>query len=288
MVSKEEFVQTLQQVKASSPKRKFSQSVDLIFNLKDLDLKKPEEQLDVWVPLVNPKGKIIKIAALVGPEMQEQAKANCDTVIMHDDFKRYEGKKKEIRKLAKTHDLFIAQANIMPDVAKFFGRVLGPRGKMPNPKAGCVVPTNANLKVLTERLKKMLHVVAKIQMSAKCSIGKEDMPDDKLIENIMAVYNTVLHALPQEQNNIKSILLKLSMGPVFKVGATAEEKAGKKVAARTQRAAEGAEKLAAEKKQDAAKEKPAEKAPEQAPAEEKPKKAAKPRAKKAEAAEVKP
>jgi large subunit ribosomal protein L1 len=269
MASKEEFIQTLQIVRANSPKRKFSQSVDLIFNLKDLDLKKPEEQLDVWVPLVNPKGKIIKIAALVGPEMQEQAKANCDLVIMHDDFKKYEGKKKEIRKLAKTNDLFIAQANIMPDVAKFFGRVLGPRGKMPNPKAGCVVPTNANLKVLTERLKKMLHVVAKIQLSAKCSIGKEDMADDKLIENIMGVYNTVLHALPQEQNNIKSIILKLSMGPPFKVGATAEEKAVKKKAAHEVKT-----------------EIPAEKAPEkkEAPAEEKPKKA--PKAKKAEAKEA--
>jgi large subunit ribosomal protein L1 len=273
MASKEEFIQTLQQVKANSPKKKFSQSVDLIINLKELDLKKPEEQVDVWVPLVNPKGKTIKIAAFVGPEMQEQAKANCDLVIIHDDFKKYEGKKKEIKKLAKTNDLFIAQANIMPDVAKYFGRVLGPRGKMPNPKAGCVVPPNANLKALTEKLKRTLHVVAKIQMSAKCSVGKEDMPDDKLIENIMTVYNAVLHALPQEINNIKSVILKLSMGPPFKVGATAEEKAGKKKAAHAV----------------ANKEAPAEKAPEKKaePARaEAPKKAAKPRVKKAEVKEA--
>lgn len=228
MVSKEEFTSALQQLKAASPKRKFSQSVDLIINLKELDLKKPEEQVDLWVPLTHPKGKAVKIAALVGPELQEQAKASCDTVITHDDFKRYEGKKKDIKKLARQHDYFIAQANIMPDVAKFFGRVLGPRGKMPNPKAGCVVPPNANLKALTEKLKKTLHVVAKTQLSAKCSVGKEDMPDDKLLENIMTIYNAVLHALPQEQNNIKSILLKYSMGPPLKVGATAEEKATKK------------------------------------------------------------
>ncbi len=275
MVSKEEFIQTLQIVRANSPKRKFAQSVDLIFNLKDLDLKRPEEQLDVWVPLANDRGKAVKIGAFVGPEMQVQAKTACETVITHDEFKKYEGKKKEIRKLAKTHDMFIAQANIMPDVAKFFGRVLGPRGKMPNPKAGCVVPPNANLKALTEKLKKMIHVVAKIQLSAKCSVGKEDMQDDKLIENIMTVYNAVIHSLPQELNNVKSVLLKLSMGPVFKVGATAEEKAGKKVAARTLRAAEGAEKLA--EKKEAAKE---------APKPEKPKKESKPRVKKAEAKEA--
>lgn len=228
MVSKEEFHNTLQQLKATSPKRKFAQSVDLIINLKELDLKKPEEQVDLWIPIAHAKGKQVRIAALVGPEMQEQAKAACDTVITHDQFKAYEGKKKDIRKLAKTHDFFIAQANIMPDVAKFFGRVLGPRGKMPNPKAGCVVPPNANLKTLTEKLKKTLHVVAKIQLSAKCSVGKEDMPDEQLLENIMTVYTAVLHALPQGQNNIKNILLKFSMGPPLKVGATAEEKATKK------------------------------------------------------------
>jgi large subunit ribosomal protein L1 len=283
MVSKEEFVQTLQQVKASSPKRKFAQSVDLIINLKELDLKKPEEQVDVWVPLVNPKGKVIKIAALVGPEMQEQAKANCDLVIMHDEFKKYEGKKKEIRKLAKTNDLFIAQANIMPDVAKFFGRVLGPRGKMPNPKAGCVVPPNVNLKALTDKLKRTLHVVAKTQLSAKCSIGKEDMPDEKLIENIMLVYNAVLHALPQEINNIKSVILKLSMGPPFKVGATAEERAGKKKAAHAVKT-ETAEK-APEKKEEPARAEAPKKAAKPAKADQSNRSSTLPRVKKAEAKE---
>jgi large subunit ribosomal protein L1 len=270
MVSKEEFKNTLQQLKASSPKRKFAQSVDLIINLKELDLKKPEEQVDVWVPLTFSRGKITKIAALVGPEMAEQAKTACETVIAQDEFKRYEGQKKAIKKLAKTHEYFIAQANIMPDVAKYFGRVLGPRGKMPNPKGGCVVPPNANLKALTEKLKRTLHVVAKTQLSAKCSVGKEDMPEDQLLENIMSVYNAVLHALPQEQNNIKSILLKFSMGPPLKVGATAEEKATKKRGVATSAAKPAAEA-------------PKAAAPAAAPAEKKPaaKKAAKPKAAKA-------
>ncbi|MEM4246882.1 MAG: 50S ribosomal protein L1 [Candidatus Woesearchaeota archaeon] len=275
MANKEEFIKTLQLVRANSPKRKFAQSIDLIFNLKDLDLKKPEEQLDVWVPLVHARGKPVRIAALVGPEMQEQAKANCDTVILHDDFKKYEGKKKEIKKLAKTNDFFIAQANIMPDVAKFFGRVLGPRGKMPNPKAGCVVPPNANLKALTEKLRKMLHIVAKTQLSAKCSIGKEDMKDEQLIENIMAVYNAVIHGLPQETNNIKSIMLKLSMGPVFKVGATTEENTRKNKLTNTVASKEAPSENTPERKTE--NEKKAQK--------EKPKKTSK--AKNSEAAEVK-
>lgn len=223
MITKEQVVSTLQKLKEISPKRKFSQSIDLIINLKDLDLKKPEEQLDTWVPLPFPRGKTTRIAALVGPELSEQSKANTDTTILHDEFKRYEGKKKEIKRLAKTHDFFIAQANIMPDVAKYFGRVLGPRGKMPNPKAGCVVPPNANLKALTDKLKKTIHIVAKTQLSAKCSIGKEDMPTEQLAENTMAVYNAVMHSLPKEANNIKNALLKYSMGPVLRIGEVEEK-----------------------------------------------------------------
>jgi large subunit ribosomal protein L1 len=235
MLHKEQFTKALQQLKEISPKRKFAQSIDLVINLKELDLKKPEEQVDLWIPLTHSRGKTVRIAALIGPELQEQAKAVCDTVIMHDDFKKYEGKKQDIKKLAKTHDLFIAQANIMPDVAKFFGRVLGPRGRMPNPKAGCVVPPNANLKALTDKLKKTLHVTAKTQLSAKCSVGKQDMADEQLLENIMTVYNSVLRALPQEDNNIKSVLLKYSMGPPLRIGAADEApKASKKTAQKAQ------------------------------------------------------
>lgn len=230
MISKEDVISTLKKLKETSPARKFSQSVDLILNLKELDLKKPEEQLDLWIPLAHDRGRPVRIAALVGPELLDQAKATCDTAIAHDEFKRFEGKKQDIKKLARDHDLFIAQANIMPDVAKYFGRVLGPRGKMPNPKAGCVVPPNANLKTLTEKLKRMLHVVAKTQLSAKCSVGKQDMLEEQLAENIMTVYNAAIHALPQEHNNIKSVMLKYSMGPVLRVGAAGEEKAGKKKA----------------------------------------------------------
>lgn len=267
MVAKEDFVNALKQLKEISPKRKFAQSVDLILNLKELDLKKPEEQLDVWVPLAHVKGKPKRIAALVGPEMVEQAKSACDMVITHDQFKAYEGKKKDIRTLAKRNDMFIAQANIMPDVARYFGRVLGPRGKMPNPKGGCVVPNNANLKVLIEKLRRTLHVVAKTQMSAKCSIGKEDMPDEQLIENIMAVFDTVIRALPQGQNNLKNVLLKYSMGPPLKVGATAAEKAA------------GKKKAAVKGNKPTAEAKPAAAPKPEAPAEKKaaPKKAAKPK-----------
>ncbi len=241
-MEKKQFIEAIQALKAL-PKRKFKQTYDFVINLRQLDLKKPEEQIELWVKLPFDKGKPTKIGALVGPELAEQAKANCDIVIMHDDFPRYAADKKGIKKLARTYDYFIAQANIMPDVAKTFGRVFGPRGKMPNPKAGCVVPPNANLKALTENLRKTIKVSAKIQPSAKAMVGKEDMPDEQIAENIMAVWSSVLPKLPQEAFNIKSVLLKLTMSQPVKItekGIEAPPQAPEK-AAKKPKAAKGGE-----------------------------------------------
>ena len=215
-MDKKQFIEAIQALKAL-PKRKFKQTYDFIINLRHLDLKKPEEQVEVWVQLPFDKGKPTKIAALVGPELADQAKANCDFVVTHDNFPRYAANKKEIKKLSRTYDYFIAQANIMPDVAKTFGRVFGPRGKMPNPKAGCVVPPNANLKQLAERLRKTIKVSAKLQPSAKVIVGTEDMPDEQVADNMQAVYSNVLQKLPQEAFNIKSVLLKLTMSQPVKI-----------------------------------------------------------------------
>ncbi|MBI4145816.1 50S ribosomal protein L1 [Candidatus Woesearchaeota archaeon] len=199
------------------PQKKFKQTYELIINLRDLDLKKPEEQVELWVQLPADRGIPTKIAALVGPELAEQAKTSCDTVILHDQFPRYAADKKTVKKLAATHTYFIAQANIMPDVAKTFGRVLGPRGKMPNPKAGCVVPPNANLKTLTEKLRKTVKVSAKVQPSIKVAVGTQNIKEEQVAENISAIHTSVVQKLPEEQANIRNIMLKLTMSPPVKI-----------------------------------------------------------------------
>ncbi len=198
--------------KAREQKRNFPQSFDLIFNLKDLDLKKPDQQVDFFATLPFSPKKKVRICALVGPEMEQDAKAVVDTVIVQDDFQRYGKDKKAARKLAKQHDFFVAQANFMAQVASAFGRVFGPRGKMPNPKAGCVVPPKAPLKPLYERLQKTVKVSAKKDPIVQCVIGYDGMTDEQVADNIMALYDQLIHHLPQERNNIKSAFLKTTMG----------------------------------------------------------------------------
>jgi large subunit ribosomal protein L1 len=216
-MNKENFEKAIELVKNNSPKRNFKQAYDLIINLKDLNLKKPDQQVSNWAVLRYGKGKKSRTCALIGPELADTAKESCDTVIMQDEFPKYIADKKLVKKLAKEHDFFIAQANIMPDVAKTFGRILGSRGKMPNPKVGCVVPPNANLKPLVEKLQKTIGLIAKTQLSIKCLIGTQDMKDEEVVDNILTVYNNLIHTLPAEINNIKNIQLKFTMGPLVTI-----------------------------------------------------------------------
>ena len=216
-MQKEELQSALQKAKDFSEKRGFSQTYDLIINLKGLDLKKPEHQIDSSITLPHTRGKKIKVCALVGAELIEQAKSVCDFSINSDSFEKYKDKK-ELKKLANSYDFFIAQANIMPKVATSFGRVFGPRGKMPNPKSGGVVPPNANLKPLYEKMQRTIRVTNKSAPVIQSAIGTEEMKLSDVTENGMAVYNTIIHALPNEKHNIKDIYVKLTMSKPVKLG----------------------------------------------------------------------
>ncbi|MFC1728231.1 50S ribosomal protein L1 [Nanoarchaeota archaeon] len=209
-------IEALKKAKEASKKRNFAQSVDLIITLKGLDMKKPDNQVDLFIVLHHPKGKESKVCALIGPETKESAKT-CDKVILEDEFKKYQTDKKLLKNLVNDYDFFIAQANLMPKIATTFGRVLGPNGKMPNPKAGCVVPPKANLGPVVEKLKNTIRASAKVQPMIQCIIGKEDMDEKQIVDNILTVYKQIASHVPNESNNIKSVLIKLTMGKPVKV-----------------------------------------------------------------------
>lgn len=209
-MKKEDIIRTLEKIKQTSKKRAFAQKVDLIINFRDLDLKKPEHQVDTFLALPKNRSKKAKVCALIGPELQTQAKTNTDKFILHDQFATLD--KKTIKKLASEYDYFIAQANLMADVAKTFGRILGPRNKMPNPKAGCVVPPNANLQTLVEKLRNTIRIFVKTQLNYKTIVGDENSNPEDVAENILAIHKTLTSTLPSEDKNIKNTLLKLTMG----------------------------------------------------------------------------
>jgi large subunit ribosomal protein L1 len=182
-------------------KKKFEQTVDLIINLQKFDVKKNALNIFVNIPY---KIRDKKICAFL--EIKNQ---NVET-ITKSEFPKYSGKK-EIKNLVNKFDFFIAQASLMPSVATTFGKVLGPAGKMPSPQLGILM--NADDKSISEVIDKINHSV-KIKTkenSIKLPIGKENMKDEEIIENIIIVYNTVLKNLVKNKENIKNVEIKFTM-----------------------------------------------------------------------------
>lgn len=214
MMDKKDILHTLKQARQSAKKRKFNQTVDLIINLKNLDMKKETDRVNTYLVLPHELGKKIKVAALVGQELSTKARATCDHTVLQENFKTIE--KKEINKITGEVDFFIAQANIMPQIASAFGKILGPKGLMPNPKAGCVVAPTADLKPVIEKLQKTVHPQTKNEPVIRVPVGIESMKDEQLVDNAFSVINNIVSSLPQEKNNVKSIMIKLTMGkPAF-------------------------------------------------------------------------
>tara|TARA_Y100000310_G_C20384227_1_gene669638 strand:- start:51 stop:755 length:705 start_codon:yes stop_codon:yes gene_type:complete len=211
--------ESLKKLRELSKKRKFNQSIDLIINLKQLDIKNPDHKVDVFLQLPKPKPKNPKICALIDKELSTKAKI-FDKVILKEDFPKYAKDKKLTKKLASSYDYFLAQANLMGDIATAFGKVLGPKGKMPNPKAGCIVPgVIPSLEPIKAKIDSTVRFVTKDQLVVKAPMGFEDMSDEDITENIFSSYNTVLHTIPREKDNIKSIFIKMTMSPAVEITA---------------------------------------------------------------------
>ncbi len=181
-------------------KRKFVQTVDLIVNLKNFDVRK--EALNTFVMV--PHGREKKLAGF----FTKRSKL-IDTITEEDFVKYKEGK--DIKKLAKSYDAFIAVAPMMGKVATKFGRYFGPMNKMPSPQAG-IIPKeeDAMINMMIEKMKKSIKVKNK-EMAIKIPVGKEDMSDDQLVENIAAAIKGLEKILPRKNDNVKEVLIKFTM-----------------------------------------------------------------------------
>ena len=188
-------------------KRNFDQTIDLIINLKGIDLKRDQLNLVITIPH---KIKDKKVGAF----LKERSKV-IDT-ITEPEFVKYKDKK-PMRNLVKKYDYFIAVAPLMPKVAMAFGKILGPAGKMPSPQLGIINnETDAEIKKTLDKIDTSLKVRLK-EASIKLSIGKESMKDEAIIENIKSVYSTIENALSKKKDNVRTVMIKFTMGKPVKV-----------------------------------------------------------------------
>jgi len=214
----QDIIKKIKELRENSPKRNFNQTIDLIINLKHIDIKKPDQKIDSFIALNYDKGKNSKTCIFLDKQLESKAKGLFDKIINKDDFPIYTDKK-QAKKIARTYDFFVAQNNLMTHVASTFGKFLGPLGKMPNPKSGCVVSPETNLEPLVKRLQKTVRLITKNEPIIKVTVGNQKMPDEEIADNISNVYNHLIHDLPQNESNIRSILIKFSMGPpVYLIG----------------------------------------------------------------------
>ncbi|MFZ5954990.1 MAG: hypothetical protein ACOYT4_01065 [Nanoarchaeota archaeon] len=187
-------------------KRKFIQTLDLIINLQNFDARK--ESINTFVELPNSPEK--KICAFL------TKKSKIVDTITKEEFDRYKNQR-DIKRLAKKYDFFIAVAPLMSSVATKFGRILGPSGKMPSPQAGIMPNDDDNsVKNMTDRMKKLVRIKSK-EKTLKIPVGKESMSDKELKENIEVIVNSLENVLPRKKDNIKNIMIKFSMTKSIKI-----------------------------------------------------------------------
>lgn len=209
----QEIIDAVKEAKEQAKPRNFTQSIDVIINIKDLDVRKPENRFSEEVALPNGRGKEIKIGVIADGELALAAKnAGVDVVISKEDLQEFGKDIKAAKKVVNSVDSFIAQADMMPLVGRFLGRILGPRNKMPKP-----VPASARIEPLLERVQSTIKVGVKQQPSIQILVGTQDMDDEKLAENIEAVLAVLDRNLEKGRNQIKSMYIKATMGSVVRV-----------------------------------------------------------------------
>lgn len=202
----------VKEAKEKSEKRKFTQTIELVLNLKDIDMKS-EGKLQEIVELPYSPEKPNRICVIGSGELALKArKANAERVVERAELESLAGKKRELRKIAGDYDFFIAEAPLMPTVGKVLGPVLGPRGKMPVP-----VPPSADIAGLIAKHRKTVVVRLRNQPILQCRVGSDNMKEEEITENIQTVLRAVEGKLKKGMKNIKFAYIKTTMGTPIKI-----------------------------------------------------------------------
>lgn len=188
---------------------KFDASVDVDIRL-GVDPRHADQMVRGTVSLPHGIGKSVRVLALVNPAKQEEAReAGADHVGLDDYLEKIEGGWTDV-------DVIIATPDVMGKLGKL-GRVLGPRGLMPNPKSGTVTMDVAQA-VKDVKAGKIDFRVDKYGI-LHTSVGKVSFEADKIKENAEAFIQTVIKLKPSSAKGtyIKSIYLSSTMGPSIPV-----------------------------------------------------------------------
>jgi large subunit ribosomal protein L1 len=201
MADEDGFLKAITELRKTNTKRKFDQTIDLIVNLKDFDVRREAFSLFVQTPHMVKKRKVAGFF---------EKKSKFIDSFVKEEFPNFK-EKKDLKKLVANYDFFVANAKLMPSVATTFGRTLGPAGKMPSPQLGILVSEEEN--VINDAIKK-INQTAKIKVkepSIKVPIGLESLKDDEIVKNCVAVYHKLIETLPRKKDNVRNVKIKFTM-----------------------------------------------------------------------------
>ena len=188
---------------------KFDESVEIHVRT-GLNVRHADEQLRGTIALPNGLGKSVKIAVFAkGDKAREAEEAGADVVGADDLAKR-------IEEGFTDFDVAIATPDMMPVVGRL-GRILGPQGKMPNPKVGTV--TMDVSKAVTESKAGKVEYRTDRTAIVHMTVGKTSFPDQQLLENYQAVIEELIRAKPSAAKGkyLRTIIMASTQGPGIKV-----------------------------------------------------------------------
>lgn len=188
--------------------RKFAQNIDVVINLKNIDMNDAKNRIEEEIVLPHGRGNEARIALFASGELALKSKKLVDLLIKPEDIEEFAKDKKKFKKIADEHDFFIAEAPLMPTIGKTLGVVLGPRGKMPKP-----VPPTVDLTNIVKNLRNTVKVRSKGNITFHTIAGKEDMTPQHIAENIEAIIKRLEAKLERGRMNISSVYVKTTMGP---------------------------------------------------------------------------
>tara|TARA_B100001029_G_scaffold105624_1_gene87090 strand:- start:12837 stop:13517 length:681 start_codon:yes stop_codon:yes gene_type:complete len=188
----------------------FTESVDVAFNL-GVDPRHADENIRLSINLPHGIGKEVSVLAIVNADKEDEAKkAGADFVGKDDFLEKIKGGWTDVDKIVVTPDL-------MAQLGKL-GKVLGPKGLMPNPKSGTV--TNDVAKAIKELKAGKLDARVEKNGILQSSIGKTSFSEDQLKENFNTLQTAVMSAKPNSFKGkyLKSVVISSSLGPGIKIG----------------------------------------------------------------------
>ena len=206
-------LKAVEEAKKNAKKRKFTQTIDLVINLKDLDLKIPENRINELLELPHSPKQNIKVIVFAGGDLALRAeKAGADRILGREDLERFASDKKGAKRLIADTDFFLSETSLMSTVGKILGPVLGPRGKMPTP-----IPPTAPVDAVINRHRKSVRIRLREQLNTQIAIRTEEMSGEMLADNIQTIISLLERKLTRGPRNIRGIYVKTTMGPLTKI-----------------------------------------------------------------------